>query len=139
VAYGTLDVVARLESVHRTFNRAIVLSHADRGIRTAATVRDARAELRVREDVYGHDALGWALLADGHPRLAVREADAALSLGTEDPRLLVHAGLIHAAAGHADRARTLLTEALRLSPTFDPLLADRARKALADLAHGASS
>jgi hypothetical protein len=102
-------------------------------------VRDARAELSVRRDVYGHDALGWALLADGQARLAVREADAAVALGTDDPRLLVHAGLIHAAAGHGGRAATLLTAALEQSPAFDPLLADRARKALADLTTGGES
>ena len=47
--------------------------------------------------------------------------------------------LIHAAAGNSDRAEALLTEALQLSPNFDPLLPDRARRALVGLATGASS
>ncbi len=105
-AYGTVDVVATLESSAQLFNRAVILSRADRGVRTAAAVRDARAELTMRTDVYGYDALGWALLAHGEPKQAARAADRSLVLGTRDPRLLAHAGLAHAAAGHPVRAGT---------------------------------
>lgn len=139
VAYGTVDVVARLEAVQQLFNRAIVLSRADRGIDTAAAVRDARTELATRQDVYGYDAVGWALLADGQPRAAARYADKSLAFGTLDPRLFAHAGLAHAAAGDIDRARALLDRALQLSPNVDPRLMDRVRSVLADLPTGVSS
>ena len=82
-----------------------------------------------RRDIYGEDALGWALLADGRASEAVRYADRSLRLGTQDPRLLAHAGLAHAAAGDTDRARDLLTAAVTLSPTVDPLLMSRVRAA----------
>ena len=130
VAYGTVDVVARLESVQQLASRAIIVSRADRGVDTSAAVRDARAELRVRQDVYGYDALAWALLADGKADEAAAMADRALARGTLDPRLLLHAGLAHAAAGNGVRAIELLNQALDLSPTLDPLLTDRARTAL---------
>ncbi|MDP1876972.1 MAG: tetratricopeptide repeat protein [Actinomycetota bacterium] len=133
VAYGTVDVVARLESVQQLASRAIVLSRADRGVDTDAAVRDARAELRVRQDVYGYDALAWALLADGQAAEAATMADRALALGTLDPRLLLHAGLAHAANGDEARATELLRTGLDLSPTLDPLLTERARAALAGL------
>ncbi len=114
-----------------------MLSQADRGVDTAAAVRDARAELRIRKDIYGYDALGWALLADGKAAQAVPSADRSLSLGTQDPRLLVHAGLIHAAAGDSAKAQALLNTALTLSPNFDPVLVARAKAALAQIGAGA--
>lgn len=139
IAYGTVDIVARLEAVQQLFNRSIVLSRADRGVDTAAAVRDARTELTTRQDIYGYDALGWALLANGQPQAAVRYADQSLALGTLDPRLFAHAGLAHAAAGDSVRARTLLNRAVQLSPNVEPLLMGRVRAALADLPIGVSS
>lgn len=138
-AYGTVDVVGSIAAAQRTYTRAIVLSYADRGTRTAQAVRAARAELAIRRDVHGNDALAWALLADGRAREAVPYADAALALGTADPRLLAHAGLVHAAVGHRVRATDLLTAALDLSPAFDPLLAPRVRTTLDELAAGETS
>lgn len=137
LAYGTVDVVARLESVQQLASRAITVSRADRGVDTEAAVRDARDELRARKDVYGYDALAWALLADGRVAEAARMADRSLSLGTRDPRLLLHAGLAHAANGNDARAAELLRAGLDLSPTLDPLLTQRARTTLAGL--GSSS
>lgn len=133
VAYGTVDVVAQLEASQQRFSRAIVLSRADRGVDTAAAVADARAELRTRHDVYGYDALAWALLADGRPRAAVRFADQSLALGTLDPKLLAHAGLAHAAVGDSSGARRLLTQAVELSANVDPLLMQRVNATLASL------
>jgi len=139
VAYGTVDIVARLDSVKQLFNRAVVLSRADRGTDTASAVREARAEFATRRDVYGSDALAWALLADGRAAQAVPYADQSLRLGTKDPRLLAHAGLVHAAAGDADQAHQLLSQAVALSPTVDTLLMNRVRAALAALPTGATS
>ncbi|MDO9485688.1 MAG: hypothetical protein Q7K25_06475 [Actinomycetota bacterium] len=139
VAYGTVDVVAQLESVHQLFNRAIVVSQADRGINTASAVRDARAELKTRKDVYGYDALAWALLANGQPKQAVQFADASLALGTKDPRLLAHAGLVYAAAGEVTKAKASLTRALELSPSFEPVLVERAKVALSQLNAGVAA
>jgi tetratricopeptide (TPR) repeat protein len=138
-AYGTVDVVATLESSAQLFNRAVILSRADRGVHTAAAVRDAQAELTTRKDVYGYDALGWALLAHGQPEQAARAADRSLVLGTRDPRLLAHAGLAHAAAGHPVRAERLLSEAVSLSPEVEPVLMNRVRVTLMSLPIGAGA
>ncbi len=137
-AYGTVDVVAQLDAVQQLFNRSVVLSRADRGVDTAAAVAEARSELRVRRDVYGYDALGWALLADGQVEAAAKAADRSLALGTLDPRMLAHAGLVRAAAGDESQARLLLAQAIDLSPTVDPLLMARVRTALAQLTSGAT-
>ena len=93
----------------------------------------------MRHDVYGFDALAWALLADGQPRAAARFATRSLALGTSDPRLLAHAGLVLAAAGDASRATDLLTRALALSPTVDPTLMNRAESTLSELQAGGAS
>ena len=57
----------------------------------------------------------------------------ALAFGTKDAKLMYHAGMIAAALGDTSRARTQLTAALALDPTFDPLQAQRARETLAGL------
>jgi Flp pilus assembly protein TadD len=106
---------------------------ADHGTRTADAVVIARDELARRTDVYGHDALAWALLADGDAAAARAESDLALALGTRDARLLYHAGMISAALGDDDRARDELRAALDLNPHFDPLQAARAAETLEGL------
>ena len=94
------------------YDRQLVLFAADhdRGVRAA--VEMARAELEVRADIYGFDALAWALFKAGRLDEAAAAADQALSLGTPDPRLAYHAGMIAAAREETERARELLTAAL---------------------------
>lgn len=124
---GTIDVIARLGGI---FDRQLALYEADHGIDDPALVELAAADLAARPDVYGHDALAWALLAAGQPARARIESDRALALGTRDARLLYHAGMISAALGEDDRARDELRAALDLSPRFDPLQARRAEATL---------
>jgi Flp pilus assembly protein TadD len=96
-------------------------------------VKLARAEIAVRRDIYGWDALSWALLEAGRVADARAASDKALALGTPDPRLLYHAGMIAAAQHQPDRAAALLRRTLAISPRFDPVQAPRARAALAAL------
>ena len=58
----------------------------------------------MRADVYGHDALAWALFKAGRLTEADAAAAEALRLGTPDGRFHYHAGLIADALG-AHRAR----------------------------------
>ena len=57
----------------------------ERGLRDALS--RARAELVVRGDIYGHDALAWVLYRLGRFDEAAVHAEAALALGTPDPRI----------------------------------------------------
>ncbi|MGH2686566.1 MAG: tetratricopeptide repeat protein, partial [Actinomycetota bacterium] len=57
----------------------------------------------------------------------------ALRLGTPDPRLHYHAGMIALATGDQVLARAELERALRLGPAFDPLQAPEARETLGGL------
>ena len=59
----------------------------------------------------------------------------ALRLGTQDAKLLYHAGMIARRARDRAAATEYLRRALALSPQFDLLQARTARQALAELAH----
>ena len=115
------------------YDRTLVLYLANHGQDVEHAVSLAQAELAVRKDAYGYDALAWAQLAAGRAADAEATIAEALSFGTKDARLEYHAGMIALALGQNDRARTSLEAALALDPAFDPLQAARARRALADL------
>lgn len=90
----------------------------------------ARADFAARQDIHSSGILAWAEYRTGHLAAAVRHSRAALRFGTADPVLQAQGGLIEARAGHDDRARRLLTDALRVRPHYDLEWAPRARAAL---------
>jgi len=105
--------------------RTFALYLASRGEATATALELARAELAVRGDVFTHDALAWALAANGDLKEASREMDLALSEGTRDARLFFHAAVIAGKAGRAENAHTWLSQAAPLLPLLLP--SERAR------------
>jgi tetratricopeptide (TPR) repeat protein len=90
----------------------------------------ARKERERRRDIYTCDTLAWALYKKGLYAEAQAAADEALRLGTRDPRLLYHAGMIAHALGDRGRAAKYLRQSLALNPSFDVLQADVARRTL---------
>ena len=135
--YRLVEGIAALSTATGSvYDRQLILFAADheRGIEDA--VVRARSELATRDDIYGHDALAWTLYRAGEVDEAAAHADVALSLGTEDPRLAYHAGMIAAARGDAYRATDLLTHAVRGAAFLPPLQAVAARDALAALRTG---
>jgi Flp pilus assembly protein TadD len=90
-------------------------------------------EVRVRKDIYGYDAYAWALYKAGRLEEARAASQQALRLGTLDPELWYHAGMISAALGADELAREQLGRSLSLGPAFDPLQAPVARRTLRDL------
>jgi tetratricopeptide (TPR) repeat protein len=126
--YVTVEYIAGLgRQVHQ---RQLALFRADHRRRTREALALAQAELTVRTDVYGWDAVAWTAYQAGQYPLAARAAQRAVALGTEDPRLLYHAGMAALGVGDRAQARVLLARALQLNPVFDPLQAPRARAAL---------
>ena len=91
----------------------------------------ARKERARRRDIYTCDTLAWALYKKGMHEEAKAASDEALRLGTRDPRVLYHAGMIAYALGDRTRGAEHLRQALALNPAFDVLQADEARRALA--------
>ncbi len=131
---STVEAIARLAGpAGSVYDRGLSLYLSDHGLDPERAVRLASDELAVRPDVYGSDALAWALLNAGRAADAVPYAHDALAAGTQDARLWYHAGLVEAATGDVDAARTHLTGALALGPALDPVARDRAAAALATL------
>jgi tetratricopeptide (TPR) repeat protein len=139
-AQQTWALVDRIGEVARAtgavYDRQLTLFEADHDRHLAGAVTRARAELEVRPDVYGYDALAWALFKAGDLPGAAAAAHQALSFGTPDPRIAFHAGMIAAAQGRADDARTLLGAAVRGSAMLPPLQVSVAVVALAAVERG---
>lgn len=118
-------LVERIAEVGRAnggvYDRQLVLFLADHERRTDAAVRLAEAEIASRTDVYGYDALAWALFRAGRFDEADAASREALRLGTPDGRIVYHAGLIAVAAGRDDDARRLLADAAGRSASLAPL------------------
>ncbi len=130
----TVLAIARLAgSAADVYDRVLSLYLAGSGDDPALALTLAEDEIAIRKDVYGYDALAWALLANDRPAEADEAMTTALAFGTKDARLLAHAGMIAAALHQDDRARMLLGQALDLDPSYDPLEASIARATLAGL------
>ena len=131
--YRLVAGIAQLSSATGSvYDRQLVIFGADhqRGLHDA--LARARAELAVRGDIYGHDALAWVLYRLGRFHEAAAHAKAALALGTPDPRIAYHAGLIASARGDDVQALSLLRVAVRGVALLPPLQADAARAALVE-------
>ena len=61
--------------------------------------------------MFTHDAFGWALVRNGHWREAWKHAEMALSEGTIDARIALHAAIIAKKLGHSERAADLFAAA----------------------------
>ncbi len=115
--------------IHRSWS----LFWLDRGEHVADVLARARAESRVRHDVYGDDVLAWALHAAGRnaeARVAIRRA---LAQGTRDPAILYHAGMIERVLGNGEAARGYLDAAVTINPRFHPAHVSAARAAIDSL------
>jgi tetratricopeptide (TPR) repeat protein len=100
--------------------RTLALYLATRHESPETALRLARAELESRSDVFTHDALAWSLAAAGNVAEALSEMQRALAEGTQDARLLFHAGVIASQAGHSADAERWLRKASELSHMLLP-------------------
>ena len=131
---ATIGAIAQLAgSAGYLYDRTTSLYLSDHGLDPARAVKLTTDELATRKDVYGYDALAWALLNAGRPSEADAPMHTALAANTADPRLWYHAGLIAAANGRTDEAKTNLDRALALGPALDTLSRSRAEAMLATL------
>lgn len=89
-----------------------------------AAVAAARAALKARPSIFGHDVLAWNLFRNGDPDAAWKEAHRALATGSVDPQIRFHAAAIADAVG--DRAaavehlRSVLVTNRRFAPRYEP-------------------
>ncbi|MEU2159144.1 hypothetical protein ABZ532_29750 [Streptomyces sp. NPDC019396] len=116
-------------------NEELVLGRyeADHG-EAASAVRRLTAEWdRGARNAFVADALGWALHQAGRSREGLEYAKRAKAVGIRSALFSYHQGEIERTLGESGPARRHLAEALRINPYFSPLLAGRAKKALATL------
>jgi tetratricopeptide (TPR) repeat protein len=116
----------------------LALFDADHGQDPAGVVGRARAAYERRPGIKAADTLAWSLFRAGQLDEARRYADEALRLGTTDPLMLYHAGMIAQAQQDSTAARDFLGRALALNPRFSPLYAPLAQQALDRLNAAAS-
>lgn len=132
-----VEFIARLNTINRVlYNRVLVDYYADHDLEHRHAIDLAAREFEVRQDIYGHDALAWALYRGGKADQALPHATAALRFGTTDARLYFHAGMIYAALGRKGLARASLARALAINPHFQPILDEVAAREYAVLAGG---
>jgi predicted Zn-dependent protease len=93
---------------------------ATRGQQLETALYLAEQELQSRGDVFTHDALAWALAANGKLPEASREMERSLAEGTQDARLFFHAAMIAHKAGNAAKAQNFAVKAADLSRLLLP-------------------
>ena len=131
VEYDTVEFIAGLAVINeQVYNRTLVLFYADHDIKTEKALELARKELSGRKDIYGYDALAWALFRNDKMEEAAEAITRAMALGTQDANLYFHSGMIHNGLGNTGLAREHLRHALELNPGFSVLNADVARATL---------
>jgi tetratricopeptide (TPR) repeat protein len=130
-AYAAVEALAAERP--EPFNRQWTLHRLDHGRHLEETVALLRREIAVRRDVYGYDQLAWVLFRTGAVEAARAASDSALRMGTQDPMLFFHAGMIARAMGDSAAARRDLAHALELNPRFHHWFADTARAVLGTL------
>ena len=138
-ATGRAEEATNVEAVlkdtgARNDPRTFALFLATRGEQVELAVDLAQREFQSRSDIFTHDALAWALTAAGRPDEAWPHVEKAVSEGTLDGRLLVHAGVIAAKIGHATKAKSWLSQAQDLERTLLPSEREHLAAALAALA-----
>ena len=109
-------------------NRELALYWLDHAGQPAKALQLAQREAQRRQDVLTLDTLAWAQYRNGQFADARTTMARVLAVGTRDPGLLYHAGLIARKAGDATAALEYLQQALARAPWHD--LAVRAREAL---------
>lgn len=124
VAYDT----SRASGVNTDLEESLFMS--DHDIDLAQAVEKARRAYMERPSVYGADYLAWALYKNGAIVEASQLSPEALRLGTVDPLILYHQGLIARALGDMIHAKAYLTKSYELNPHFSLLYAADLKKSI---------
>lgn len=104
------------------YYRELAIFYAERLGKAAEALDYAQKDQALRKDVKGYDVLAWALYRNkrlDEARTAIAEA---MKLGTRDPDVFYHAGMIYDALGDRAKAQSYLEEAARISPRGRPEL-----------------
>ncbi len=131
--YDQVEFIEKLGAADGTYSRQLALFWADHDIRLDEALAVAERERAARNDIYTADVLAWCLYKKGRFAEAKTASDEALRLGTRDPHLLYHAGMIALAINDNQKGADYLKQALAINPTFDILQAETAKEKLKTL------
>ena len=129
---SAIDSLYRANGIDTDLEMSLFL--ADHGLRLDEALAQAQAiYARQPGSVRAADALSWALYKTGNYDEAAAYSKDALRLGTEDPLLLFHAGIISHESGDQEAAREHLSRLMDQNPRFSVLHADEAASVLEEL------
>jgi tetratricopeptide (TPR) repeat protein len=132
--FELLEALTQLSHVNGMRPEAqLAMFYADHGIKLEEALDIARQEARERRDIKTMDALAWVLFKSGRSQEAMQASRQALRLGTKDPLMLYHHGMIARELGQHEVAADSLEKALAANPHFHPHHAEEARMALQPL------
>lgn len=128
--YELVEFIENAGALQVTYSRQIAFFWANHDQRLDEALSVAQNERRSRWDIYTSDLLAWCLYKKGRLDEAKASIDEALHLGTKDPLIYFHAGMIANARGDRRLAAQYLKNALAINPSFDILQAEVAKRTL---------
>ncbi|MEP6921673.1 MAG: tetratricopeptide repeat protein [bacterium] len=131
--YELVEFIENAGAIQGTYSRQLALFWANHDQRLDEALSIAEKERRSRWDIYTCDLLAWCLYKKGRLNEAKMSIDEALQLGSSDPLLFFHSGMIANARGDHRLAAQHLKKALAINPSFDILQADVAKRTLESL------
>ncbi len=131
-AYALVEAMEQLlaaSGVRTELQTALFDLDRDRDV--ADALARAQEAYDTAPNVAAEDVLAWALYKNGRCDEARAHAVSALRLGTLDPVMLFHRGMIERCVGNEDASREYLGKALEINPSFSFIHAPIAREEIA--------
>jgi len=130
--FATIDSLYRESGINTDVQMALFL--ADHDLRLEEAVDQAFGAYETHpNNIYTADALSWTLHKAERDEEALTYSEQAVRLGSQDPALLFHAGMINFRAGNHETARGYLQRVLDTNPKFSLLYAGQAATTLEEL------
>lgn len=127
------DVVLRERSKEDPDLHRIALFWADNDANLEEALKVAQTDSEENDDLAASDTYAWTLFKTGAHKEARQVIKRAMRTGVRNPLFLYHSGMIEKALGNREKAKQLLSEAIRIDPEFDLIQAGKAIQALRDL------
>ena len=131
------DLVLALQELYRAngvdTEMETALFQADHDLNVTGALEQAKRQMHKQPNIKAADVLAWTLYKTGQYQEAQSTIRKALRLGTKEPLLLYHAGMIHYKAGQRAKAKEFLSQALDLNPQFSIRHVPIARRVLEEL------
>lgn len=128
----SVAAVRTLEEGGANIDLELALFYADHGS-AAEALPLAEAEWARSKGIHAADGMAWTLHANGRDVEALHHARLATRLGTQEPSLWAHRGIIEAALGKTAAARTHLRQSVAMDPGESPWQRELALTALRSL------